>query len=116
MTDLRTAYDEPAFRPRSMPTQASLARMMVAQAYDVPLEEIAATTRRNPRAALARQVAMYLAHVVLGMTMSEIADAFGRDRTTASYACQRIEDLRENPTHDGQLEWLEAQLRRVVMS
>lgn len=116
MTDLRFYYDEPAFRPRSTPTQASLARMMAAQAYDVPVEEIAAATRRNPRAALARQVAMYLAHVVLGMSMSQIAHEFGRDRTTAAHACQRIEDLREDPSHDCQLEWLEAQLRRAVVS
>lgn len=116
MTNQLSVYEEPAFRPRSTPTRASLARMMAAQAYDVPVEEIAAATRRHPRAALARQVAMYLAHVVLGMTMSEIAGAFGRDRTTASHACQRIEEMREDPAHDSQLEWLEAQLRRAVMS
>ncbi len=116
MTNLRSAFEEPVWRPRSAPSGASLALVLAAHAYDVPLEEIAAATRRNPRVALARQAAMYLAHVVLGMSMSEIAGAFGRDRTTASHACHRIEDLREDPGHDGVLELLESQLRNVVVS
>ena len=43
---------------------------------------------------------MYLAHVMLGRSLSEVGDAFGRDRTTVSYACALIEDLREDPEFD----------------
>jgi chromosomal replication initiation ATPase DnaA len=111
MTNTQSIYERENYWPADLPTRGGLARMMAAQAYEVPLEDIAAATRRHPRVALARHVAMYLAHVVFGMTMSEIACEFGRDRTTASHACHRIEDMREDPDLDRLLEWLEAQLR-----
>jgi chromosomal replication initiation ATPase DnaA len=58
------------------------------------------------QAALVRQIAMYLAHVVLGRTMSDVGMAFGRDRSTVAYACGKIEDLREDPAFDARLERL----------
>ena len=50
---------------------------------------------------------MYLAHVVFGLTLTDIGRAFGRDRTTAFYACTRVEDLREDPVMDAVIESLE---------
>lgn len=47
-----------------------------------------------------RQVAMYVAHVVLRLNMADIGKAFGRDRTTVLYACQLIEDLRDDDEFD----------------
>jgi chromosomal replication initiation ATPase DnaA len=47
-----------------------------------------------------RQVAMYVAHVVLRLNMGDIGKAFGRDRTTVLYACQMIEDLRDDEDFD----------------
>jgi chromosomal replication initiation ATPase DnaA len=47
-----------------------------------------------------RQVAMYVAHVVLRLNMADIGRAFGRDRTTVLYACQLIEDLRDDDEFD----------------
>lgn len=47
-----------------------------------------------------RQIAMYVAHVVLRLTMSEVGAGFGRDRTTVLHACQVIEDLRDDPELD----------------
>ena len=114
MTQIRLSENEQSGWAAALPRRGGLARMMAAKAYEVPLEEVAAATRRNPRAAFARQVAMYLAHVVFGMKMSEIACEFGRDRTTASHACHRIEDLRDDPDLDRLLGWLEAQLREAV--
>lgn len=96
-------------------TRVSMARAIVAQIYDVPLEDIAASTRRCPRVALARQVTMYLSHVVFGMSMSEIAFAFGRDRTTATHACRHIEDLRDDdPDLDRIVGWLETLLHGAM--
>jgi len=115
MTDTQAIYEQENCWPANLPTRGGLARMMAAQAYEVPLEDVAAATRRHPRAALARQVAMYLSHVVFGMTMSQIAFEFGRDRTTASHACHRIEEMREDPDLDRLLEWLEKQLRGAAM-
>jgi chromosomal replication initiation ATPase DnaA len=64
-------------------------------------------TRRRARTAFARQVAMYLGHVVLGLTFTEIGESFGRHRTTAAHACRVVEDRRENPTIDAVLSRLE---------
>ena len=110
MTELQSIEAKHSLWAASAPKGGGRALKIAAEAYGVPLEEVTAATRRGPRAALARQVAMYLAHVVLGMTMSEIAHAFGRDRTTASHACRRIEDLRENAQFDRSIAWLEAKL------
>jgi chromosomal replication initiation ATPase DnaA len=41
---------------------------------------------------------MYLAHVHLGLSLSEVGRAFGRDRTTVAHACARIEDSRDDAT------------------
>ena len=62
----------------------------------------------------ARHMAMYLTHVSFGISFTEIGRFFGRDRTTVSHACQRIEDERE----DAQTEWIlnlmELSIRRLA--
>jgi chromosomal replication initiation ATPase DnaA len=93
------------------PYRASLAQALVAHVYGVTLEDMRASTRRNPRAALARQIAMYLSHIVFGMRVSAVAEAFGRDRSTACYALHHIEDLRDDPELDRTLLMLETMLR-----
>lgn len=47
-----------------------------------------------------RQIAMYVCHVGLGISMSDIGPCFGRDRTTVSHACQVVEDRRDEPAFD----------------
>ncbi|HTV68192.1 MAG TPA: helix-turn-helix domain-containing protein [Rhizobiaceae bacterium] len=47
-----------------------------------------------------RQIAMYVVHVVLGLSMAEVARGFGKDRTTVLHACHLIEDLRDHPEFD----------------
>jgi chromosomal replication initiation ATPase DnaA len=84
-----------------------LIAITVATAFAVPLAELHATTRRPRAVAFARQSAMYLAHVVFGLTMTEVGRAFGRDRTTAAHACERVEDRRDDPVFDASLEALE---------
>lgn len=91
--------------------RARLAQSAVAYAFDVPPEEIAAATRKSQRAAFARQAAMYLAHVAFELSLSRVAAAFGRDRTTASHACHRIEDERDDHVFDACMEQLEDCLR-----
>jgi chromosomal replication initiation ATPase DnaA len=66
-----------------------------------------ASSRRSAYVAFARQSAMYLAHVAFGLSYSEVARAFGRDRTTAAYACQLIEHRRDDPAIDALLGSLE---------
>ena len=88
----------------------------VAAAFTVPLSELYHPSRRRASVALARQSAMYLAHVTLGLTFAEVGRAFGRDRTTAAYACRRIEDRRADIRLDAALAELEQILRRDVVS
>ena len=47
-----------------------------------------------------RQLAMYVAHVTLRLSMKEVGVGFGRDRTTVLYACHVIEDLRDDVEFD----------------
>mgnify|MGYP000892816562 FL=1 len=67
--------------------------------------------RRPGRSALevsrVRQVAMYVAHVTLRLTMAEVGRGFGRDRKTVQYACHTVEDLREDREFDGIISQME---------
>lgn len=47
-----------------------------------------------------RQVAMYVTHVLLGLSMGDVGRGFGRDRTTVLHACHLIEDLRDDEEFD----------------
>jgi chromosomal replication initiation ATPase DnaA len=70
---------------------------LVAETRCVTREEILGL-RRSKEVAAARQLAMYLVHTLLGRSYLEVAQLFGRDRTTIAYACARIEDSREDRT------------------
>lgn len=84
----------------------------VAAAFIIPIGELRAATRRSATIAFARQNAMYLAHVALGLNYTDVGRAFGRDRTTAAHACRIVEDRRTDPGFDARLASLEHLLRR----
>jgi chromosomal replication initiation ATPase DnaA len=79
----------------------------VAAVFEIDVGDLSAATRRSPRAAFARQVAMYLAHVVCGLSLTEVGALFARDRTTVAHACEVVEDRRDDPELDGRLDHLE---------
>jgi hypothetical protein len=81
--------------------------LATAAAFAVPVGELISASRRSAYVAFARQSAMYLAHVTFGLSYSEVARAFGRDRTTAAHACQLIEERRDDPAVDAVLSSLE---------
>ncbi len=56
--------------------------------------------RSRTEVARVRQIAMYVAHVTLGMTMTDVGRGFGRDRTTVMHACHLIEDMRDDEDFD----------------
>jgi hypothetical protein len=58
----------------------------VVQVFGVGEEDLRRVTRGRAKVALARQVAMYLAHVVCGLTLTDTGRLFGRDRTTVAHA------------------------------
>ncbi|MCD7111020.1 hypothetical protein LRX75_18455 [Rhizobium sp. DKSPLA3] len=47
-----------------------------------------------------RQIAMYVSHVVLQVSLTDIGVAFGRDRSTVSYSCHVVEDRRDDADFD----------------
>ncbi len=88
-----------------------LTQAVSALAFCVSRNDLMAKTRRTARIAFARQAAMYLTHIAYGLSLSRVGRIFGRDRSTASHACHRMEDLRDDPVLDARFEDLEAYLR-----
>ncbi|MBX3493453.1 MAG: chromosomal replication initiator DnaA [Parvibaculum sp.] len=95
-----------AVPPPKRKAELELTLATVARAWNVSLRELEAPTRRRAPVAEARQVAMYLTHVIFGISLSEVGRLYGRDRTTAGHACQRIEDRRDDPAFDRLLDAL----------
>ena len=87
---------------------------LVSAARHVPKWRMLRRCRGKADTAMARHIAMYLAHTFLSRTLSEVAALFGRDRTTVSYACAKIEDLRERRRFDEELCALEDATPRPV--
>ena len=83
----------------------------VAGAFLVDAVDLHRSTRGRAPVAFARQVAMYITHVGLGLTLTDVGTAFGRDRTTVRHACRSIEDRRDEPAFDRTLDLLEGIVR-----
>ncbi|MAN74100.1 MAG: chromosomal replication initiator DnaA [Henriciella sp.] len=88
-----------------------LAVGLTGYALQIPAELILSSAERDHRIVRARQVAMYLSHIGLGMSLARVASALGRDRSTVAHACHRIEDMRDDPDVDNWLDELEARLK-----
>jgi chromosomal replication initiation ATPase DnaA len=91
--------------------QAHRARMVAARFCGISPTALNDTARRDAQAALARQLAMYLASRVYRLSHARTAAMFGRERDAATHACRRIESLRENPRFAWQLFEVETLLR-----
>ncbi len=88
-------------------TDASILVRIVASAYNLTICEMFHHSRSRAPIAATRQLAMYMMHVVLGRSLTEVGRFFGRDRTTVSHACIRIEDLRDDDEFDERINQLE---------
>lgn len=84
--------------------------LLVAREKRIAKSLLFSRSRCGLKAARARQLAMYLTHVMLSQSLTAVGQAFGRDRTTVSYACALIEDMREDPGFDAEVCRLEAML------
>src|ERR1700742_2146882 len=94
--------------------RASLALFVAGQVYGVPVEEMRKPTRGRPQVARARQIAIHLARSVFGLSQSQLAAEFRRDRSTVHHACHLIDGMREqNAEFDSTLNWMECLLRRA---
>jgi Bacterial dnaA protein helix-turn-helix len=79
----------------------------VARDFGLEMAMLFAPTRGAPRAAFARQIAMYLAHTGFEQSFETISRVFDRDRSTVSHACHVVEDGRDDIWLDCRLEALE---------
>lgn len=96
--------------------QVAFVQETIARAFKVSVSEMRAPTRRTAPVALARQIAMYLMHVVFGVSLSSVGRHFGRDRTTAAHACRQIEDRRDDHGFDLIVDRLEFALRTLPLN
>ncbi|MFC5385331.1 helix-turn-helix domain-containing protein [Aquamicrobium segne] len=73
---------------------------MAAALFALSSKELRKPGRTSQPVSRVRQISMYVAHVVLSLTMTDVGRGFGRDRTTVMHACQIIEELRDDPEFD----------------
>jgi Bacterial dnaA protein helix-turn-helix len=116
---LRGAWPELSFpvvsvRSGDFPPRTVL-EAAVAQVFGVAHGDLFKATRGRARVALARQVAMYLAHVACGLSFTEVGVLFARDRTTVAHACAVVEDRRDDPIFDRALDLLEWAVPSLLM-
>jgi chromosomal replication initiation ATPase DnaA len=91
----------------------ALAARLAAGASGVAASEVVSSKRASRRVSTARQIGIYLAHTAAGLPLTKVAEYFGRDRTTAAYACRLIEDRRDDRKFDAEIEELENLLRAI---
>jgi len=90
---------------------AQLSAGAAGYALGAPVAEIVSHARGSADVAFARQVAMYLCHVVFEWSLGRVAQAFGRDRSTVAHACHNIEDRRDDDAFDDWIAALEQSVR-----
>ena len=93
---------------------ARLAKEVVCEANGISHAALLDEPRGAAHMSLCRQIAMYLAHVVGQLTLNEVAYYFKKSRTTVSHACTNVEDRRDSPLFDVQLEFMEKRLRQRI--
>lgn len=95
-----------------MASAAPFLASIVGAAFGVTADSLMSAQRGKPRISFARQVAIYLAHTRLSLPYAAAGGFFHRDRTTAAYACWRVEDRREDPRLDMIVDCLERAVDR----
>jgi chromosomal replication initiation ATPase DnaA len=112
VTSAREANSAIAASPATSdyPGDVELIEQAVLRVFDLPVGSLMSPRRGRANIAFARQVAIYLAHVHLGMTLTRAASLFGRDRTTAAHACRLVEDRRDERLIDLKISSIELAL------
>jgi len=105
----RRHYRRPETEPcgRAVAGLGSLLVQTVTRVFDVEMDLVRRPTRGRAHVVLARQVAMYLAHVGCGLSLSETGELFNRDRTTVAHGCHAVEVRRDDPGFDRAMELME---------
>ena len=84
---------------------------VVAEERRVSMTNMLRRSRGSGHAASARQLAIYLSHVMLERPQDVVAFLFERDRSTVAHAVQSMEDRREEPRLEAEIARIEARLR-----
>jgi chromosomal replication initiation ATPase DnaA len=106
-----------AVNPKAPPVSAAditLIEQLVMRAFGIDLPTLISDRRGRAPVAFARQVAIYLSHVHLRMSLTVAARLFRRDRTTAGHACRRVEDRRDDPEVDRRIEAVATALEGLI--
>ena len=78
------------------------------------VSDILSPNRGSAKITFARQLSMYLCHVIGTETLRDIGAYFSRDRTTVAYACRLIEDMRDDAALNNDIEQIEAMMSLIV--
>ena len=84
--------------------------------FGVSSKDLRSPQRCEKDIARVRQIAMYVCHTTLGISLTEVGRGFSRDRTTVSYAVQVIEDLRDDREFDSIIEQVERIARAAFVA
>lgn len=98
--------------PVSAQMRCRIVCQLTAEMLMLVSERVQMRRDRRRAACHVRQIAMYICHVVLQQSLTDIGTAFGRDRTTVGHACNVVEDRRDDKAYD---EFVAA-IERVVIS
>ena len=85
---------------------------VTAALFNVSSKEMRRAGRTAFDVSRVRQIAMYVTHVVLGLSMAEVGKGFQRERTTVLHACHLIEDMRD----DGDFDQIIGMTERVAVA
>ena len=87
---------------------------LVAWAESVAVDALFQPSRGDQPVADARHLAIYLAHVLMGIDMTRLGRTFGRDRASVRHALRRIEQRRDEPLFDARVSALESILQPLA--
>ena len=98
--------------PVAVHLRCRVVRQLTAEMVMLVGERVPLRRDRRRTSCHVRQISMYVYHVVLQISLTDIGYAFRRDRTTVSHACHVVEDRRDDPAFDDFI----ASVERVVTS
>jgi len=98
--------------PVAVHLRCRVVRQLTAEMVMLVGERVPLRRDRRRTSCHVRQISMYVCHVVLQISLTDIGYAFRRDRTTVSHACHVVEDRRDDPAFDDFI----ASVERVVTS
>ncbi|MBE8220271.1 MAG: hypothetical protein HAW65_03070 [Alphaproteobacteria bacterium] len=80
---------------------------LVSNIYNAEAAYILGASRGRKKLSTSRHVLHYLAHICFGVNYTALAAYTNRDRTSIAHACERVEDMRDNPQMDKALYFAE---------